>query len=81
MTYRFTTGTDRWKIHPLKFDQLNRWKLSLAVDEVWKGLRLFASAEEAMSAVAHGNTGVESWDACHHPAADFTLDKWSVETR
>lgn len=79
MIYRFTKGTERWKIHPLKFDQLNRWKLSLAVEEVWKGLRLFASAEDAMRAVAHGKTGVESWDGCQHAADDFTPDKWSAE--
>ena len=79
MTYRFTRGTERWKINALKFDQLNRWQLYLAVGEVWKGLRLFATPEEAMTAVADGNTGVASWDACRHPATDFTPDKWSVE--
>jgi hypothetical protein len=62
MIHRFTNGTERWKIHPRKFDQLNRRKLSLAVDQVWKGLRLFATPEDAMRAVVHGKTGVESWD-------------------
>ena len=34
-----------------------------------------------MSGVAHGNTGVESWDACRHPVTNFAPNKWSVETR
>lgn len=80
MTYRMTKGTERWKINALRLDQLNRWKLYLAAGAGWKELRLFATPEEAMIAVAHGTTGVESRDACRHPATDFTPDKWSVES-
>lgn len=79
MTYRFTQGPERWKVAPLKFDQLNRWQLFHAVDEAWLGLRLFATAETAMSAVAHGQTGVDLWDGTPRDAADFTPDKWSAE--
>lgn len=79
MTYRFTTGSERWKVDALKFDQLNRWQLYHAVDETWKGLRLFSTAESAMLAVAAGETGVDGWDAASHDPAEFTTEKWSVE--
>jgi hypothetical protein len=79
-TYRFTAASERWKIGALKFDQLNRWQLYHAVGESWKGLRLFASAEEAMAAVASGSTGVDVWDRTPHEAADFALAKWSLES-
>jgi hypothetical protein len=78
-TYRHTHGTERWKIDLLKFDQLNRWQLYRAVNESWKGLRLFESAEEAMAAVAGGNTGVELWDLAPHNASDFAPSQWTVE--
>ena len=80
MTYRFTTGQERWKVGALKFDQLNRWQLYRAVDESWKGLRLFATAEDAMLAVAAGNTGVTTWDTAQRDPADFAAGKWSVES-
>jgi hypothetical protein len=76
-TYRLTQGTERWKIDPLKFDQLNRWQLYHAGAESWKGLRLFATAEAAMAAVAGGNTGVEAWDRRPHKAGDFAPAKWT----
>lgn len=79
MTYRHTQGTQRWKIGPLKFDQLNRWQLSHAVGEAWKGLRLFATADAAMAAVAGGTTGVEDWDRAPHDPSDFEMAKWSLE--
>lgn len=79
MTYRFTKGSERWKVDPLKCDQLNRWQLYHAVNEAWQGLRLFPSAEAAMSAVGNGNTGVDCWDEGAHDPGDFTPDKWSAE--
>lgn len=79
MTFCLTQGTERWRIASLKFDQLNRWKLYFAVGDAWRGLRLFPTAEEAMRAVAHGNTGVDAWDASQHAATDFTPDKWALE--
>ena len=80
MTYRFTTGPERWKIGALKFDQLNRWQLYRAINESWKGLRLFSTAEEAMTAVAAGNTGFDAWDTAPHNPADFAAEKWSAES-
>ena len=79
MTYRFTNGTERWKIDPLEFDQLSRWQLYRAVNEVWSLLKVFSTPEAAMAAVAGGNTGVAAWDAGAHEAADFAKDKWSLE--
>lgn len=79
MTYRLTQGTERWKVAPLKFDQLNRWQLYRAVNEAWQGLRIFASAEAAMSAVASGNTGVDVWDTATHDPKEFVAGKWSAE--
>ena len=79
MTYRFTNGTERWKIDPLEFDQLSRWQLYRAVNEVWSLLKVFSTPEAAMAAVAGGNTGVTAWDAGAHEAADFAKDKWSLE--
>lgn len=64
----------------LKPDTLNRWQLYHAVDESWNGLRLFPTAEAAMSAVAEGNTGVDTWDAATHNPADFATEKWSAES-
>lgn len=80
MTYRFTHGAERWKIDPLKFDQLNRWQLYHAVNEAWRGLRLFETAEAAMTAVAEGKTGVASWDAEPHNVPDFAPNQWSAES-
>ena len=80
MTYRFTTGPERWKVGALKFDQLNRWQLYRAVDESWKGLRLFATPQDAMMAVAAGTTGVAAWDNTPHERADFAAAKWSAES-
>lgn len=79
MTYRFTTGPERWKVDPLKSDQLNRWQLFHAIDESWLGLRLFSTAEAAMTAVAVGNTGDDAWDTTAHEPADFAAEKWSIE--
>jgi hypothetical protein len=79
MTYRFTRSEERWKIDPLKFDELNRWRLYHAVDETWEGLEVFATAEAAMSAVAEGMTGSSTWDTARHQLADFAPDKWSSE--
>lgn len=64
---------------PLKFDQLNRWQLFHAVNDAWQGLRIFASAEAAMSAVANGTTGVDSWDAEKHDPKEFVAGKWTAE--
>ncbi|HVU35327.1 MAG TPA: hypothetical protein VHE61_17960 [Opitutaceae bacterium] len=80
MTYHLTSETERWKIEPLKFDQINRWKLFHAVGEAWKGLRGFPTAEAAMAAVAGGKTGVEIWDGTPHDDADFAPAKWSAES-
>lgn len=80
MTYRFYDKTERWKIDPLKFDQVNRWKLFHAVGEAWKAVRSFESAEAAMAAVAGGSTGVKGWDGTPHDAAEFAPAKWSVES-
>jgi hypothetical protein len=79
MTYRFTTGPERWMIDVLKPDHLGRWQLYHAVDESWKELRLFSTAEAAMMAVAAGKTGVDAWDAATHDPAEFTAEKWSAE--
>ncbi len=79
MTYRFTNGAERWKVEALPFDQLNRWQLYHAVNEAWKGHRLFSTAEAAMAAVADQNTGVDAWDAARHDPVDFAPDKWSAE--
>ena len=79
VTYRFTEGPERWKVDALKFDQLNRWQLYRAVDESWKGLRLFSTPEDAMIAVAKGHTGVHTWDTAARDPGAFTPDKWSRE--
>jgi hypothetical protein len=65
-------------VAPLKFDQLNRWQLSRAINEAWRRLKLFPTAEAAMAAVAEGNTGVDTWDAGRREG-DFAADHWSME--
>jgi hypothetical protein len=79
MTYRSTNGDERWKIDALKFDPLSRWRLYHAVNQAWRRLQIFSTAEAAMAAVAKGNTGVPTWDAVPHNPADFTDEKWSFE--
>jgi hypothetical protein len=79
MTYRFTHGTERWKINASKVDAVRGWQLYRAVDEAWERLAVFATPSAAMAAVGAGNTGVASWDARPHDQGDFTDNKWSRE--
>jgi hypothetical protein len=76
VNYRITANDEQWRVQQVKFDQLNRWHLYVVRNERWKALKYFTSADEAMQAVAGGQTGVVSWDSTPHDPSDFVKEKW-----
>jgi hypothetical protein len=78
MTFSLSSGGETWRVAPMKFDQLSRWRL-YRLEERWRPLASYATAEDAMAAVATGRTGVLPWDAIERSPAMITADQWHAD--
>jgi hypothetical protein len=57
-------------------DPSSPWQWNLYIGA--KKLRRYDSAEEAIRAVEHGNTGIREWDETRSQLSDLRLNQWKT---